>query len=189
MADSNARRQRWLTQPFEAGMTGFIVVFGAILAELIGGVVTNRMSTSVVVPVLAIPAAIALGFAVAQWWQVRSSGAEPASWWHLSGIAAGLITWVAWPTEPGVLAGAGNAVAACNAMGSTQAPNCLQRAAQALDNHNIAWWATAALIVAMALLVRRSRIAAWAAIPVAFAGCQLATHFMEQLLLLYNVGG
>ena len=94
-----------------------------------------------------------------------------------------------WPTKPGVLDGAGNAVAACNALGSTQAPGCLPRAAQALDHHNIAWWGTAALIVAMALLVRRSRIAAWAAIPVAFAGCQLATHFMEQLLLFYNVGG
>jgi hypothetical protein len=179
MADSNARRQRWLTQPFEAGMTGFIVVFGAILAELIGGVVTNRMSTSVVVPVLAVPAAIALGFAVAQWWQVRSSGAEPASWWHLAGIAAGLIAWVLWPTKPGVLEGTGSAFAACNAMGSIQVPGCLQRAAQALDR----------LIVAMALLVRRSRIAAWAAIPVAFAGCELATHFMEQLLLFYNAGG
>jgi hypothetical protein len=189
MADSDPRRQRWLAQPFEAGMTGFIVVFGAILAELIGGAVTNRMSTSVVVPVLAVPAAIALGFAFAQWWQVRSSGAEPASWWHLAGIAAGLIAWVLWPTKPGVLEGTGSAFAACNAMGSIQVPGCLQRAAQALDSHNVAWWGTAALIVAMALLVRRSRIAAWAAIPVAFAGCELATHFMEQLLLFYNAGG
>ena len=34
-----------LTQPFEAAMTGWIVVFGAVLAELAGGaVVANQMS-------------------------------------------------------------------------------------------------------------------------------------------------
>jgi hypothetical protein len=170
-------------------MTGFIVVFGAILVELIGGTITNRMSTAVVVPVLLIPAAIALGFAVAQWWQVWSSGAEPASWWHLLGIAAGLLTWVLWPTEPGVLAGASSAPAACADVGGTSVPGCFRQAAQALDSHNIVWWGTLVLILVMALLVRRSRIAAYAAIPVAFAGCGLATHFLEQLLLLYNAGG
>jgi hypothetical protein len=70
----------WLAQPFQAGMTAFIVVIGAVLAELIGGTVTNQMSTAVALPVLLVPAAIVLGFAVAQWWQVRLYGAEPASW-------------------------------------------------------------------------------------------------------------
>jgi hypothetical protein len=36
-----------------------------------------------------------------------------------------------------------------------------------------------ALILIAALLVRRSRIAAWAAIPAAFAGCELAIHFLN----------
>jgi hypothetical protein len=53
----------------------------------------------------------------------------------------------------------------------------------------VAWWSTAALILIAALLTRRSRIAAWAAIPVALAGCQLATHFLEELLIHYQVSG
>jgi hypothetical protein len=39
------------------------------------------------------------------------------------------------------------------------------------------------------LLARRSRIAAWASIPVAFAGCQLAGHFFQLLLLHYHFVG
>lgn len=189
MVDSGARRTPFLAQPFEAGLTAWILVMGTILAEIVGGAVTYRMSTPVVLPVLAVPAALAVGFAVAQWWQVRSSGAEPAHWWHLAGIAAGVLSWVLWPTKPGVLDGTGSASAACTAMGESLTPGCLARAAQALDHHNIAWWGTLALIAVLAPLVRRSRIAAWAAIPVAFAGCQIATHFMEQLLLYYNAGG
>ena len=70
-----------LTQPFEAGLTGWIVVCGAVIAELAGGaVVANQMSTAIAVMVLVFPVVVAFGFAVAQWWQVRSSAAEPASW-------------------------------------------------------------------------------------------------------------
>jgi hypothetical protein len=189
VADSEARRTPLLTQPFEAGLTGWIVIVAAVLAELIGGAVTNHMTTPVVVTVLGIPAAVALGFAVIQWWQVRSVGVERVSWWHLGGIAAALLTWGLWPTKPGVLDGTGNAASACLALAANATTTCLPRAARALDRHDIAWWGTAALILVMALLVRRSRIAAWAAIPVAFAGVELATHFMEQLLLAYNAGG
>lgn len=189
MADSGARRTPWLAEPFKAGATGFVVVIGAVLAELIGGAVTNKMSTPVVLPVLVIPVAAALGFAAVQWWQVRSSGTEPASWWHLAAVAVALLTWVFWPTKPGVLDGAGSPIAACVAVGASQTPGCLTRAAQALQSHDIAWWCTAALILAVALFVRRSRIAVWAAVPVAFAGCELATHYMQQLLLIYNAGG
>jgi hypothetical protein len=188
VADSEARRTPLLTKPFEAGLTGWIVVMVAVLAELIGGAVTNHMSTPVVAAVLGIPAVVVLGLAVAQWWQVRSSGVERASWWHLAGIAVALLAWGLWPTRPGVLDGSGNAASVCRALGA-YAPLCLPRAAQAVDNHDIAWWGTAGLILLMALLVRRSRIAAWAAIPIAFAGVELATHFMEQLLLIFNAGG
>ena len=38
-----------------------------------------------------------------------------------------------------------------------------------------------------ALLARRSRIAAWAAIPAALAGCQLATYFLNQIVLYYHL--
>jgi hypothetical protein len=38
-----------------------------------------------------------------------------------------------------------------------------------------------------ALLARRSRIAVWASIPAVLAGCLLASSFLEQLVLHYQV--
>ena len=179
-----------LTQPFEAAVAGWIVVFTAIIVELAGGAVTSRMSTAITVPVLAVPVAVAAGFAVAQWWQVRSAAADPAPWWHLAGIAVAVVTWLLWQTAPGVLGAAnGSAQAACTSLPTTRTSDCLHRAAQAFDSHNIAWWSTAALILLAALLARRSRIAAWVAIPVALAGCLLAAHFLQELLIYYQVGG
>lgn len=47
-----------LTQPFEAGLTGWIVVTGAVIAELAGGAaVANQMSTAITVPRLIFPVA------------------------------------------------------------------------------------------------------------------------------------
>ncbi len=43
------------------------------------------------------------------------------------------------------------------------------------------------MILIAALLARRSRIAAWAAIPAALAGCQLATYFLNQIVLQYHL--
>jgi len=179
-----------LAQPWAGGMAGWLVVIGALVAELVAGIVTNSASTAVAAPVLAFPVAVAVAFAVVQWQQVRSSGADRASWWHLTGIAAAVFTWQVWPTSPGILSGAGSARSACNALGqSSPATDCLARATHAMDAKNLVWWLTGATILILALLVRRSRIAAWAAIPAALGGCLLATHFLEQLLLHYQPGG
>ncbi len=185
-----------LTQPFEAAMTGWIVVFGAVLAELAGGaVVANQMSAAIALPVLIIPVVVAFGFAAVQWWQVRSSAAQPASWWHLTAAAAAALIWLLWPTVPGPLAdataaaGTGSGRAFCNVLPTGAiVSGCLRRTAQAYDSHNLAWWSTAALILIAALLARRSRIAAWATIPLALAGCQLATWFLNQVVLYYHLG-
>jgi hypothetical protein len=124
-----------------------------------------------------------------QWWQTRSAGAEPASWWHLAGVAAALFAWLIWPTVPGALDGAdGSAHAACNALPTTQTAQCLPLAARAIDAHNVTWWLTGVFIAVAAVLTRRSRIAAWAAIPIAFAGCELATYFLQALLNHYAAG-
>jgi hypothetical protein len=178
-----------LTLPWEAGVTGWIVVFGAVVAEIVAGSVTNRMPTAIAAPALAFPVVVAAGFAVVQWQQVRSSGAEPASWWHLAAIASAMFTWLVWPTAPGMLAPAASARSACIILVSQPTPECLSRAAHAMDNRNLVWWLTGALIVAAALAARRSRIAAWAAIPAALGGCTLATHFLELLLRQYHAGG
>lgn len=192
--DQPPRPAPLLTQPFEAGMTGWIVVGGATIAELAGGAaVANQASAAVAVPVLLIPAVVIFGFAVVQWRQARSAQAEPASWGHLAGIAAGLFTWLLWPTVPGALSGTTTLTGAdsgrsfCYSLPGTAASDCLRRTAQAFDHHDLAWWFTGALILVAALLARRSRIAAWAAIPVALAGCQLATYFLNQIVLQYHL--
>jgi hypothetical protein len=187
--DAAVAREPFLARPWQGGITGWIVVFGALVAELVGGVVVNAMSMTVAAPVLLAPAAIALGFAVVQWLQVQSSHAQPAPWWHLVGIGAGLFTWQVWPTVPGPLqAISSNPTDVCTAI-FTVTPKCLAQASSALNANHLAFWVTGAVVVALIALVRKSRIAAWAATPVAFAGCQLAAHFLEVLLLRYHVPG
>ena len=166
-----------------------MVVFGAAVAELVGGIVTNRMPTAVAAPALVFPVVVAAGFAVTQWVQVRSVKAEPVGWWHLAGIVAALFIWLVYPTAPGALAPAGNAPEACVILQQHISPECLRRVTQAMDNRTLVWWLTGGLILAAALLTRRSRIAAWAAIPAAFGGCLLAAHFLELLLRYYHAGG
>lgn len=185
---TEVRSRPFLTQPWQGGITGWIVVFGAALFELVAGIVANAMSMAVAAPLLIVPAAIAVGFAVTQWVQMRQVRDEPASWWHFVGIAAALFSWAVWPYVPSALQPIANAHDACVMM-YTATPGCLARATSAMDNSHITWWLTGAIIVAMAPLARRSRIAAWAPIPVAFAGCQLAGHFLELLLLHYHVPG
>lgn len=177
-----------LTQPFEAGVAGWIVIFGAMLAELVGGIVTSHMAIWINALALGVPVAVAYGVAAVQWWQVRRSGGEPASWWHLAGVAVAAFAWWVWPTYPAALAGVTSASDACKNLPavSTNA-DCLHRAGQALAGHNIAWWSAAALIVVAALLARRSRIGAWAGLPAALAGCQVAAHFLTQLLAFYHM--
>jgi hypothetical protein len=62
--------QPLLTRSWEAAMTGWVVVFGAILLEIAAAVVTNRAPMSVAAPCLIVPAVFPVAVAVAQWWQV-----------------------------------------------------------------------------------------------------------------------
>jgi hypothetical protein len=180
-------REPLLVRPFQGGMTGWIVVFGAIIIELVGGAVTNQKFLAAALPLLITPVAVAYAFGVVQWWQVRSYHADPVSWWHLGAIVAALLIWGLWPTAPGALDGmTGSAANACKALPTDNTADCLHHAAQALDASNLAWWLTLVLIGISALMVRRSRIAVWAALPAAFAGCQVATHFLQQLILHYQ---
>jgi hypothetical protein len=178
----------FLARPFQGGVTGWIVVGGAMIVELVGGAVTNRLFIAAAVPVLVLPIAVAFGFAGAQWQLTRWSGLEPASRWHLGGAVAALLIWLLWPTAPDQLNGSyGSAQDACDALPTDQNAPCLHLAAQAIDAHNLAWWGTLVVILAGASLFRWSRIAVWATVPTALAGCQLASHFLEQLLTHYHV--
>jgi hypothetical protein len=177
-------REPFLVRPFEAGVTGWLVVFGAILAELVGGAVTFSRFTSAAVPVLIVPAVVAAGFGLVQWWLVWRAGADRASWWHLGAVAGALIVWFMWPVAPGPLDGStGSAQQLCNALPTDNTANCLSQAAPALAASRLSWWLALGLILACGLLVRRSRIAVWASLPIALAGCQLSSHFLQQLYL------
>jgi hypothetical protein len=126
--DQPPRSAPLLAQPWAGGMTAWIVIFVAVIAELAGGaVVANQTSEGIAIAVLITPVVVVYGFAVVQWWQVTSSGAERTPWWHLAGVAAAIIIWLVWPTVPGPLAGTtavtGRATRGRSAM-SCRAPPC-----------------------------------------------------------------
>jgi hypothetical protein len=187
--DEAGPRLPLLVRPFQAGMTGWIVVFGATVVVLVGGAVTSQMSLAASLPVLVIPVVVCFGFGIVQWWQVRSAGADPTSWWHLGVIPAAVLIWFLWPNVPGALTEANgtSAVSVCDNLPTDSTAACLHRAAPSVDAHNLAWWLGLALVAVAALLARRSRIAVWSSIPAAFAGCLLASSFLEQLVRHYQV--
>ena len=187
--DEAAPRPPLLVRPFQAGLTGWIVVFGATVVVVVGGAVTGQKSLAASLPVLVIPVVVAFGFGIVQWWQVRSAGADPTSWWHLGAIPAALLIWFLWPNVPSALseANGSSAPSVCGNLPTDATAACLHRAAPVVDAHNLAWWLGLALVAVAALLARRSRIAAWSSIPAVFAGCLLASSFLEQLVLHYQV--
>jgi hypothetical protein len=178
----------FLTLPFQAGVTAWIIVFGGVVFELIAGVVTQTVSTAVTIPILAVPAVIALVFAIIQAHQVRSTKAERSNWWHLGALVLGLLVWQFWPVTPSALLPFHNANDACTFL-YTATPACVAQAKSAYFASNLTWWITGGLILALAPLVRFSKIAAWTALPLAFAGCQLASHYLLQLLHHYHAPG
>ena len=187
--EESAPRPPLLVRPFQGGMIGWIVVFAATVVVLVGGAITSQRSLAASVPVLVIPAVVAFGLGIVQWWQVRSAGTDPTSWWHLGAIPAAVLIWYLWPNTPTALNGAdgSSAQSVCDNLPTDSNAACLHRAAPAVDAHNLAWWLALALVAVAALLARRSRVAVWSAIPVVFAGCLLASSFLEQLVLHYQV--
>lgn len=178
----------FLTLPFQAGVTAWIIVFGGVVYELIAGIVTQTAPTPVTIPILALPVAIGLIFAVIQLYQVRSTNAERSNWWHLAAIAVGLLVWQFWPVTPSALLPVHNAHDACVFM-FTATPACVAQAKSAFFASHLTWWITGGLIVALIPLVRYSKIGAWTALLIAFAGCQLSAHFLQLLLHNYHVTG
>lgn len=174
-----------LTRSWEGAIAGWIVVCGATAAEVLAGLVTNHMATAIAAPVLAFPLVVAAGFAVVQWWQMHSPEAELASWWHLTGIAAGLLIWLVYPTTPDLLKPARTAQETCFFLQAHVTQGCLRDAADAMHHRALVWWLTGAVILGAAAMTRRSRIAAWAAIPVALGGCLLVSHFLQLLMFRY----
>lgn len=182
-------REPLLLRPFDAAMTGWVVIFGAMLIEIIGGSFALRSSPAVTIPLLVTPVVVAYGLGITQWWQARQAGTEPASKWHLAAIPAAVLLWYLCPRTPQQMMFSHNARAVCLALPIPAHTDCVARAAQAFDYSSIAWWSALGLIAVAALFARRSRIAAWAALPAALAGCVLANTMLEHLLVHFNVAG
>lgn len=169
-------------------MTAWIVIFGGVVYELIAGIATQSTSNGVTISILALPIVIALFFAIWQFQQVRATNAERPHWWHLGAILVGLLVWQFWPVTPSILLPIHNAHDACVLM-FTATPGCIAQAKSAYFATNLTWWLTGALIVAMSSFIRYSKIGVWTAVPLAFAGCQLSSHFLQLLLHHYHVTG
>ena len=92
--DEAASRRPLLVRPFQAGMTGWIVVFGATVVVLAGGAITSQISLAASLPVLVIPVVVCFGFGIVQWWQVRSAGASTSRL-----LVAPLIRAASWACE------------------------------------------------------------------------------------------
>jgi hypothetical protein len=155
-------------------------VFTGVVYELIAGIVTETAPTA--------PVVVALTFAVIQLLQVRATNAERSHWWHLGAIALGLLVWQLWPVTPSVLLPINSAHDACTFM-FTATPACVAQAKSAYFASHLTWWLTGGLIIALIPVARYSKIGAWTAVLLAFAGCQLSSHFLQYLLHHYHVTG
>jgi hypothetical protein len=169
-------------------MTGWIVIVGGVVYELIVPIFIQSASNPVTFAVLAVPVVVALVLAVIQLQQVRATNSERPSWWHLSAIAIALIVWQFFPVTPPVLLPIHGAHDTCGFM-YTATPACIAVAKSAYFASNLSFWITGALIVALIPLVRYSKIGVWTAVPLAFAGDQLSLHFLQLMLHHYHVTG
>lgn len=176
----------FLTLPWQAGVTCWIIVFNAIVYELIAGAVLQSSSNLLTIAVLVVPVVIALVLAGIQAFQVRAFSADRSNWWHLGAIVLGLLVWQFWPVTPSVLLPIHGAHDTCVFMFQAT-PACIAFAKSAFLASNLTYWITGGLIVALIPLVRYSKIGAWTALPLAFAGSQIAAHFLQAMLHHYHV--
>jgi hypothetical protein len=167
------KRSGWLR------LRAWIVCAAGMVAVLIGGSVTNRMSFGVAAVTLATPVAIFVGFGVAEWLEARRTGVVlPRG--HLAGAGIAVVLWFLHTAGGGGDLNFGKKWY-CQGVIGDPAVACLRDAAQALHRGHVVSWTGLAIVACLALLARRSRIAAWSTIAVVLAGQTLAVHFLLPL--------
>jgi hypothetical protein len=155
-----------------------------MVAVLIGGSVTNRMSFTVAAVTLTTPAAVFVGFAVAEWLEARRTGVTlPRG--HLAGPGLAVVLWLLHTAGGGGDLYFGKEFY-CKSFIGDPAGTCLRAAGHALHNGHLVSWIGLATVAALALLARRSRIAAWSTIPIVLAGQTLALHFLMPIKDAYG---
>lgn len=164
------KRAGWLR------IRAWIVCAAGMVAVLIGGSVTNRMSFGAAAVALVTPVAIFAGFAVAEWFEGRRTGVVlPRG--HLAGPAVAVVLWLLNTAGGGGDLNFGKAYY-CKAILGDPATVCLREAGRALQHGHLVSWAGLAMVAVFALLARRSRTAAWSTIPLVLAAQTLAVHFL-----------
>ncbi len=157
----------------------------ALAIALIGAMVTHLMSTAVMAAVLAVPPVMAFTVAGYEWWTARGHGVLLHRG-HLLAIGIAVLLWLDYPTSPGDLPFNPSSARLCEYV-SQRSATCLAHADTARLHSDLAWYATGALILLLALPARRSRTAAWSALAVAFAGSAFALHFLEAFARRYGM--
>lgn len=178
----------FFTLPWQAGITAWSVIFGGIVYELVVPIFTQSVANPVTIAILAVPIVVALVLAVIEMRQVRATNSERPHLWHLGAIALGLLIWQLWPRTPSILLPIHGAHDTCVFMFQAT-PACIALAKSAYLGSNLSFWITGGLIVALIPLARYSKIGAWTAVPIAFAGSQLSSHFLQLMLHHYHVTG
>jgi len=162
----------------------WIVCAAGMVAVLIGGSVTNRMSFTVAALTLTTPAVVFVGFAVAEWLEARRAGVTlPRG--HLAGPGLAVVLWLLHTAGGGGDLYFGKEFY-CKGFIGDPAVACLRDAGQALHNGHLVSWTGLATVAVLALLARRSRIAAWSTIPLVLAAQTLAVHFLLPLKDTYG---
>lgn len=172
------KRTGWLR------LRAWIVCVAGLAVVLIGGAVTNRMSFAVAAATLGTPAAIFVGFAVAEWLEARRTGVVLARG-HLAGPGVAVVLWLLYTAGGGGDLYFGKNYY-CQSFIGDPAVACLRDAGQALHRGHLVSWVGLAVVVALTPLARRSRIAAWSTIPIALAAQTLALHFLIPLRDTYG---
>jgi hypothetical protein len=173
------KRTGWLRK------RAWIICAASVVAVLIGGSVTNRMSFAVAAVTLATPAALCAGFAVAEWLEARRAALLlPRG--HLAGPGVALVVWLLYSSGGGGDLFFSKEYYCRSVIGDADAA-CLREAGQALQDGRLISWITLAVLVALALLARRSRVAAWSTIPIALAGQTLALQVLMPLKDAYGL--
>jgi hypothetical protein len=172
------KRAGWLR------IRAWIVCAAGMVVVLIGGSVTNRMSFTVAAVTLVTPAAVFVGFAVAEWLEARRTGVRlPRG--HLAGPGLAVVLWLL-----NTAGGGGDLYFDkdfyCKSFVGDTAMACLRDAGQALHNGHLVSWIGLATVAVLAVLARRSRIAAWSTIPLVLAAQTLAVHFLLPLKDAYG---
>jgi hypothetical protein len=172
-------------RPEQLTVRAWFVVAGLCVLTLIAGTVTYSMATVTMTFAVGPLVAICIAYSSFEWLEARKLGESVISRWHLTGAVLSLIIWLMLSTRPPG-SSAEEIQIACSAppLGVSTA-TCLADANAAEWGNRIVSWGSLGIIALLAVVGRRSRVAAWSTLMVATAGQTLAIQFIREFLREY----